>query len=177
MSSVSRIHFLIFSESGILTLFYGAVGERPRPYDILWPTLNRRDPGAGVLVVETTRTARPHESTKDPVALARGLQGARLDSAGSLSEYARQLLRSFSAPSFPHLAQMNGLDNAAERTPKGLSVALPNGPPPLRMEDREEEGPMTGCREAVEILTRNLKKGELSWLRPSLKLIKCHSVL
>jgi hypothetical protein len=32
---------------------------------------------------------------------------------------------------------------------------------------REDEGTLTGCREAVEILTRNLKKGELSQHCPS----------
>jgi hypothetical protein len=87
---------------------------------------------------------------------------------GDLQDYAQRLLTSFPDPlasgvrikipaeSISPVAQNgtwhgNGVGWNAEEEGRRLE----------REREREEEGSLTGCREAVEILTRNPKKGEV----------------
>jgi hypothetical protein len=60
-----------------------------------------------------------------------------------LQEYARRLLASF-----------------PEQGASGVRMNLPIEPLRSELErERQEEGSLTGCREAVELLTRNPRKG------------------
>lgn len=65
-----------------------------------------------------------------------------------LRDYARKLLGTFSDP---NLAD-NNVQISAVSSRDGLDVE--------RDREREEEGALNGCRQAVEILTRNPKKGQ-----------------
>lgn len=112
------------------------VGRAPRPYDLLWPLARRRNPKLVPTpsADEIVPSLGPHRAAVNPTAV-----GSFLD----LQEYGRRLL----AP----------LDES-KRNGDVQDLSMSTG-----IDDdlgREEEGSLTGCREAVEILTRNPKKGK-----------------
>jgi RAB6A-GEF complex partner protein 2 len=123
------------------------VDVRPGPYDLLWPVEHRRRPPVAVSVQESTSgSSRP----------ASNVPGAKAEP--SLGAYAMQLLSSQAVPNprSPPFLLGPGVGDREEdvfgRAETPLSAE--------HREDREETGGgLSGCREAVEILTRNMKKG------------------
>ncbi|KAF5376951.1 hypothetical protein D9615_007252 [Tricholomella constricta] len=143
------------------------VGRNPRPYDVLWPlskdanTLSRESQGK---VVEETgkMVKRLGKIPLVPSPLASSAIGGTYD---DLQDYARRLLTSFPEPGasgvriklpveaispVPQSATPMGAMDASWPTEDGKRLE--------REMERAEEGGMSGCREAVEILTRNPKK-------------------
>ncbi|KNZ75718.1 Retrograde Golgi transport protein RGP1 like protein [Termitomyces sp. J132] len=119
---------------------YGSVvvGRTPRPYDVLWPLSKGATAVQGKVVEETGKVV--NRAGKEPASAP--LTGTFDD----LRDYARRLLGSFPDPSA-----------------RGVRIKLPAeaiSPVPQEMEREMEraEGGLSGCREAVEILTRNPKK-------------------
>ena len=123
-------------------LSFLSVGRPQRPYDLLWPVAKRRDLAfdSGAKVIEKSISPPISSTTKLPQKF-----GTYVD----LQEYARRLLASLPGP---------GLDVEVERK-LPVEAFSPVRSDLERELEREQEGAMTGCREAVEILTRNPKKG------------------
>ncbi|KII86306.1 hypothetical protein PLICRDRAFT_56036 [Plicaturopsis crispa FD-325 SS-3] len=115
------------------------VGKQPTPYDLLWPVAKRKMPTPDGAVV-TENVGKKSKDTARPLP-------SSTDDFDRLQEYAHRLLEAFPEP---HAT--------------GVRMKLPaEAMSPLRGDlererEREEEGALTGCREAVEILTRNPKK-------------------
>jgi RAB6A-GEF complex partner protein 2 len=134
-----------------------SVDRPPQPYDLLWPVARRKEAGSQGKVTEldSLLPQRPKVPTLNRKShstilglLFHLLTPATIGETSSLDEvraYAYRLLRVAPAP-----------------RPAGLRVKIP---PDLvssgGSEDDEEEAAMPGCMEAVEILTRNPKKGDL----------------
>lgn len=134
-------------EIGLVNYLF-AVGRPQRPYDLLWPVAKRRtfavEPGAKV-TEEFGKDAKPPATVTSPTS-----PSPNFGTFEDLRDYARRLLTSFHNPAM-----------------KGVPTKLPASDLERELE-REVEGALTGCREAVEILTRNPKKGMyaiavLSW--------------
>jgi len=111
----------------------------PRPYDLLWPV------GRRGLSMETA----PRVVDGSPKGVMRDMSQPYGDSRSSddLREYGKRLLATFPGP---------------DATGAGRIKVPPEMISPLQADfEREREsdgGALTGCREAVEILTRNPKK-------------------
>lgn len=131
------------------------VGRIHRPYDLMWPVARRRmgdtTKGDGAKVSECTPTLKPPRKPYLPFSAPSSMVKASTQAGNSateiptdLREYAQRLLSSFPAPGGQ----------------SGIGFGREND------EEREDEdevngggGGLSGCREAVEILTRNPKKG------------------
>ncbi|KAG5636929.1 hypothetical protein H0H81_006362 [Sphagnurus paluster] len=142
------------------------VGRTPRPYDILWPlskAANTLSPESRGKVVEETgkMMKRLGKMPLVPTLGSSAISGTYDD----LQDYARRLLASFPEPGtrgvriklpveaispVPQSATANGFTDASWPAEDGRRLE--------REMERAEEGGMSGCREAVEILTRNPKK-------------------
>ncbi|GLB36773.1 putative rgp1-domain-containing protein [Lyophyllum shimeji] len=143
------------------------VGRTPRPYDVLWPlskgAITPSSESQGKVVEETGKSIKRFGKVPlVPSPLASSAIGGTFD---DLQDYARRLLTSFPEPGasgvriklpaeaispVPQSAAPNGAMDAAWPTEDGKRLE--------REMERAEEGGMSGCREAVEILTRNPKK-------------------
>ncbi|KZT24659.1 Rgp1-domain-containing protein [Neolentinus lepideus HHB14362 ss-1] len=115
---------------------YVSVHRPPCPYDLLWPVAKRKD-------VASLPQAKVTEESNEFLSTSRKsrMQG----SLDSVREYALRLMASY-----PNLLSP---EQGGHLTLGTLSPFHEN---PDR--EREPEGALTGCREAVEILTRNQKK-------------------
>lgn len=146
------------------------VGRTPRPYDLLWPVSKRIGPSLaesqGKVVEEAGgRTKDLGKSyPPSPITSAKGV-GETFD---DLQDYAQRLLTSFPDPSASGVRIKLPAESISPVVPNenwtggGLSGVGWNAEEEGRRLERErervEEGALTGCREAVEILTRNPKK-------------------
>ncbi|KDQ52969.1 hypothetical protein JAAARDRAFT_197762 [Jaapia argillacea MUCL 33604] len=126
-----------------------AVGRIPRPYDLMWPVAKRRDPVPLAKVLEIVGDSlHTKPDTSQSLVASPSISLPLADSYTELQQYARRLLASLPQP------ETNGLSAKAD-------VVQVLSPPRNELElerEREDEGGLTGCREAVEILTRNPKK-------------------
>lgn len=120
-----------------------SVQRPPCPYDLMWPvtTRNRHMSLAQAKVSEEDRRIEKGTSSgsSSKSRVAGSLEGVR--------EYALRLLSSFPDPRSPEL-EVDGT------LPVGALSPFAESPE----REREPEGSLRGCREAVEILTRNQKK-------------------
>lgn len=127
-------------------LIFILVGRPQRPYDLLWPMTKRPhlafDSGAKVI------EQQPEKSISPPISSMTKLS-QNFRTYVDLQDYARRLLASLPGP---------GVDGEAERK-LPVEAFSPVRSDLERELEKEQEGAMTGCREAVEILTRNPKKG------------------
>lgn len=119
-----------------------------RPYDLLWPVLQPPTKAQTARVSETTsrspvkwgaltRAASP----QSPPDIESGA-----DPAANLREYALRLLASLPDPS-------------GDRVKLPTSLEAMSHDRELQGHSSHGGGELTGCREAVEILTRNMRKG------------------
>ncbi|OBZ78729.1 hypothetical protein A0H81_00275 [Grifola frondosa] len=122
------------------------VGRPPTPYDLLWPVVSwkmrPRPPGK---VVEEQKTPLK-KLRKAPHISSPGIAFSESGTFEDMQEYARNLLASFPDPNT-----------------RGVRIKLPieaiqGGIKLDQVREREEQGSPTGCRQAVELLTRNPKK-------------------
>lgn len=135
------------------------MGKR-RPYDLLWPALHRPPKDIGARVTELGRTnaaganaaaaasGKAENSIKSVNATAPGAQQhQQADSLVDLKTYALQLLASLPAPSneAKRLQASAGVEASVPRTPRVVV-------------DNDDEPEPSSCREAVEILTRTMRK-------------------
>ncbi|CAA7266333.1 unnamed protein product [Cyclocybe aegerita] len=158
-----------------------SVSRSLRPYDILWPVSKRQDvgmPGTEAKVVESMPETQkgllqiprmPSSSSSPSLSSSNTLE--------SIRDYARSLLASLAdssegqsksdpeSPSSPLTndgAEANGRRNGntnGNGNAKRRSILRPEEMRRTESErEKEAEGGLTGCREAVEILTRNPKK-------------------
>ncbi|KAF8446407.1 Rgp1-domain-containing protein [Boletus edulis BED1] len=116
-----------------------AVGKVPRPYDLLWPM------GKRVLTMETAPKVMdgPLKGVTQVVSPCKDSSRSLED----LRDYGRRLLATFSDPDATDIGR--------------IKMPLEAISPAQSEFEREREGDggaLTGCREAVEILTRNPKK-------------------
>ena len=122
------------------------VGRPQRPYDLLWPIAKRRhlalDSGAKVI------DQQPEKSISSPISSMSKLS-QNFETYVDLQEYAQRLLASLPRPDV-------GVEVGRKLPVEAFSPVRSNIEREL---EREQEGALTGCREAVEILTRNPKKG------------------
>lgn len=170
-------------------LWYLVVGQTPRPYDLLWPVSKRIGPSLaesqGKVVEETGKKtkdlgnsflpSRTFFHVCIPTCVLIGCQTALLSSNGvvetfnDLQDYAQRLLTSFPDPTASGVRIKLPAESISPVTQNGnwhgngirgvVWNAEEEGRRLEREREREEEGALTGCREAVEILTRNPKKG------------------
>ncbi|KAF9463167.1 Rgp1-domain-containing protein [Collybia nuda] len=134
------------------------VGRTPRPYDLLWPVSARKIPlpdFQGKVVEGTVKSRKQLGKVPNTPSTIEG-------TFEDLQDYARRLLASFPEP---------GASGVRIKLPAESVSPVPQSGDALsrawqdedarrleREREREEEGGLTGCREAVEILTRNPKK-------------------
>lgn len=118
------------------------VGRPLVPYDLLWPVVSQRAPiPPGKVTEGSTKQKKPASLRVVPASLAKPWTYEDLQS------YARNLLASFPDPKAP-----------------GVRIRLPieaiqHGRGDLECELEDDLDSPAGCRQAVEVLTRNPKKG------------------
>ena len=121
------------------------VGRPLSPYNLLWPVLSQRGPVPPGKVIDGSPTAQKRDAPR-----ATPTTTPNLGTYDDLKEYARNLLASFPDPKAT-----------------GVRIKLPiEAIPSSRSGDSEHELEMdmdsaNGCRQAVEVLTRNPKKGRV----------------
>ncbi|KAH7908781.1 Rgp1-domain-containing protein [Hygrophoropsis aurantiaca] len=116
-----------------------SVGKPQRPYDLLWPVATRRkSPEATPKVIDSKS-----KSAKFPPSSSQVITPGSLD---DLRDYGQRLLATFPDP-----------DATGVRIKVPAEAVLPSQSD-LERGEEEEGGSLTGCREAVELLTRNPKK-------------------
>lgn len=139
------------------------VGRPPKPYDLLWPTSSWRTRGVQFLakVVEEPRPELMKPERTPPPGKA------SLSSATRFSLHIHRSLCAIGAPA-PNSGTFEGLQEYARNllaslhdpNTTGARIKLPIEAINLeRDREQEEAGGLSGCRQAVEILTRNPKKG------------------
>jgi RAB6A-GEF complex partner protein 2 len=149
LGRVSTLHPTVLN----LTSSALIVDTRPRPYDILWPVARRRAPPPSATVVEKASVSKTLRLPRTN-GTSSGTSTPFFDVG--LADYAAQLLttvvaaRSVDDSEPPSSVRSSSIDT--ER-----STNQTTGP-----EDDADADGAIGSREAVEILTRNLKKG---WTR------------
>lgn len=120
------------------------MGHPARPYDLLWPVARRI--GTPANSPAAPPTPAPQNDPKPIVEEHRGPTApaappSKAQQAGSIAELERYATRLLAATTSPSSGFPWGVGE------EGLSAAGGGG--------------LSGCREAVEVLTRNLKKGTL----------------
>ncbi|KAF7974927.1 hypothetical protein HWV62_10965 [Athelia sp. TMB] len=133
-----------------------AVGRVARPYDLLWPVARRRagGRGEGAVVVEGAGRVPPPPpvSAVSSASTSTLVSAAADDIPADLREYAQRLLMSVPAP--------GGAD----------AVGFGREHDEEREDDEDGDGGvLTGCREAVEILTRTPKKASYDVTKDGVK--------
>ncbi|EJF58478.1 Rgp1-domain-containing protein [Dichomitus squalens LYAD-421 SS1] len=129
-----------------------AVGRPLAPYNLLWPVVSQRGPIPPGKVIEGSTEQQRRTGLR-----AIPSSAAKLGTYEDLQGYARNLLASFPDP------QAKGV-----RIKLPLE-AIPNGD---RDPEREIEGDVnnpSGCRQAVEVLTRNPKKASYDVTKDGVK--------
>ncbi|KAH9836631.1 Rgp1-domain-containing protein [Rhodofomes roseus] len=115
-----------------------AVGRPPKPYDLLWPVSywKSKGPQSTAKVIEEPKqlSKKPESSSAAP--LRRDSRGGSLE---ELQDYATHLLSSLSDPDSRVKLPLEAIELERDR-------------------EREEAGGLSGCRQAVEIITRNPRK-------------------
>ncbi|TFY53662.1 hypothetical protein EVJ58_g9327, partial [Rhodofomes roseus] len=110
----------------------------PKPYDLLWPVSYWKSKGAQstAKVIEEPKqlSKKPESSSAAP--LRRDSRGGSLE---ELQDYATHLLSSLSDPDSRVKLPLEAIELERDR-------------------EREEAGGLSGCRQAVEIITRNPRK-------------------
>lgn len=158
-SSVSRVmkvpirvynnvfgQFLFNHDLTNLTLTRGFIVGRPqRPYDLLWPVAKRRH----MTLIHGAKVTEEKSKKMEVTLPSKISPPSNFGTYVDLQEYARRLLASLPEP-----------DAKGERTRFPVEAFSPDRSDLERELERDDDGVLTGCREAVEILTRNPKKGE-----------------
>ncbi|KAG8745444.1 hypothetical protein FRC10_007987 [Ceratobasidium sp. 414] len=122
-----------------------AVGQVPRPYDLMWPLARRREGAMLVGGVEEGKSRGLKEERGNP--LVHLPTNSTPSNKGKITRreleaYAKRLLA----------ANPGALSNGMSK----LQLQLPNGPATNTYED--DEGADMSCRDAVEVVTRHSKK-------------------
>jgi len=116
------------------------VGKQPRPYDLLWPVSFWKSRGAQCSAKVIEEPKHPLKAANQPI--PSGVPSKlKSETFEDLQTYARNLLSSF---------------RDHDPSASGVRIKLPLEALEL---EREEVGGLAGCRQAVEILTRNPRKG------------------
>ncbi|RPD58460.1 Rgp1-domain-containing protein [Lentinus tigrinus ALCF2SS1-6] len=119
-----------------------AVGRPLSPYNLLWPVVSRRGPIPPGKVTEGSK-----ESPKSTIPRAVPTLAPNLGTYEDLQEYSRNLLASFPDPKATGVRIKLPIESIPSTSNADLDSEL----------ERDMDNP-TGCREAVEVLTRNPKK-------------------
>ncbi|KAI0358916.1 Rgp1-domain-containing protein [Trametes cingulata] len=151
-----------------------SVGRPPRPYDMLWPVTSQRGPLPPGTVTEGSKDAQKHTDLRSaprpgqsrssafvpPAPILNGcVKGAsRPGSYEDLQQYARNLLASFPDPKATGVRIKLPIEAIQSSRSAGLDREL----------EDELDSP-TGCRQAVEILTRNPKKASYDVTKDGIK--------
>lgn len=114
-----------------------AVSATPRPYDLLWPVTRQRTTAEFAPKVVDGPLKDASGTNKGSAPLPTKVSSRPLD---EIREYGRQLLGTLDAGC------------TSDATPRSVGAG------DLEREIESENGSLTGCREAVEILTRNPRK-------------------
>ncbi|KAG9125759.1 hypothetical protein FRC07_006318 [Ceratobasidium sp. 392] len=116
-----------------------AVGQVPRPYDLMWPLARRRE---GAMLVGRVEEGKSGERDIGIVQISTSSTQPSKGkiTRGELEAYAKRLLAASPA---------NGMTN-------GMSKLQPHSPGGLA--DDDDEGTDMSCRDAVEVVTRHSKK-------------------
>ncbi|KAG2086672.1 Rgp1-domain-containing protein [Suillus cothurnatus] len=140
-----------------------SVSKPQRPYDLLLP-VRKHDGG------KVTDLGSPNGDAKKALSSSSSKSSPTTSPYGSLDDlraYGERLLETFPAEGSTGVRIKEPAESVPESVPSSSSSGLASGsgsqafPDPLRAFEREKEGgegELTGCREAVEILTRNPKK-------------------
>ncbi|KAI8983332.1 Rgp1-domain-containing protein [Trametes punicea] len=131
-----------------------SVGRPLRPYDMLWPVNSQRGPAPPGKVTEGST-----ESARRPSPLPTPRPGPQNPgSYEDLQEYARNLLASFPDPKATSVRIKLPIEAIQSSRSAGLDRQL----------EDDLDSP-TGCRQAVEILTRNPKKASYDVTKDGIK--------
>ncbi|KZT64024.1 Rgp1-domain-containing protein [Daedalea quercina L-15889] len=117
---------------------YVAVGRPPRPYDLLWPVSYWKSKGLKNSAKVIEEPSNPSKKI-DAASTAPSRREPRGGSFEELQEYARYLLSSLQDPDPRVKLPLEAIELERDR-------------------EREEAGGLSGCRQAVEIITRNPRK-------------------
>lgn len=145
------------------------VGRPPRPYDLLWPVARRKEKGAPGARVEEKREAGYGPPSKCIFSFAQRSNN-------------NETYISYDA-AFPYLPpKRTGAETFSNVEAYGRALLRPNEDESIEVDARrvvyereddgvdrsESHGRRHGCREAVEVLTRNPRKGVIEFFLPSL---------
>ncbi|KAF8879966.1 Rgp1-domain-containing protein [Infundibulicybe gibba] len=129
------------------------VAGKLRPYDLLWPV------GSEAKRTSLDTTGKVTETIKNPkLTNLTALPSSRDESLVDVQKYAQQLLGSLPLPSSAGANVKVPLPVLTPGTGAGYEEVERHTSMLDRAVEREDEGMLTGCREAVEILTRIPKK-------------------
>ncbi|KAG2342648.1 Rgp1-domain-containing protein [Suillus weaverae] len=130
-----------------------SVSTPQRPYDLLLPV---RKHDSGVVLDLGSAGA---DAKKDLSSASSNLSPTTspCDSLDDLRAYGERLLETFPAEGSTGVRIKEPVESVPENVPSSSGLASGSSDP-LRAFEGEREGELTGCREAVEILTRNPKK-------------------
>ncbi|KAG6894016.1 hypothetical protein C0992_007835, partial [Termitomyces sp. T32_za158] len=149
------------------------VGRTPRPYDVLWPlskSATAPPPETQGKVVEETKKV-VNRAGKSPIVPPQPASTPITGTFDDLQDYARRLLASFPDPGARGVRIKLPAESVSpvpqSASPCAAGFFIPGGvwaeegkrlERELEREMERAEGGLSGCREAVEILTRNPKK-------------------
>lgn len=140
-----------------------SVSRPQRPYDLLLPV--RKHDGGKVTYLDSA--SGDVKKDLSPSSSNPSLTTSPCGSLDDLRAYGERLLETFPAEGSTGVRIKEPAESVPENVPSSSSSGLASGSgsqavlDPLRAFEREKEGgegELTGCREAVEILTRNPKK-------------------
>ena len=126
------------------------MGRPLSPYNLLWPVASQRGPIPPGKVAEGSQESPKRTSLRAAPTLA-----PNLGTYEDLQEYSRNLLASFPDPKATGVRIKLPIESIPSTSSADLDSEL----------ERDLDSP-TGCRQAVEVLTRNPKKGVCfqSWI-------------
>jgi hypothetical protein len=132
-----------------------AVGKFPKPYDLLWPISKPPKPAknSGVKAAEVATLTKSMDQ-------GHGSPGKRSIPFMRRWVFTARLPGRYSCGSFSELQdyarKLSAVLTESDATEESVKQLVPRE---IDQELDREEGGLTGCREAVELLTRNPKKG------------------
>ncbi|OCH94164.1 Rgp1-domain-containing protein [Obba rivulosa] len=130
---------------------YISVGKPPSPYDLLWPLSSWKTKSTQPAATVAENALRKKDQS---------IPGSVSGTYEELRTYARGLLASFPDGSSSGIMPKHPIE-AVRSTPERIDVE--------REREREEAGGLTGCRQAVELLTRNPKKASYDVTKDGVK--------
>ena len=141
-----------------------SVGRGLMPYDLLWPVSSRLDAGTSDIEAKVVEEIRGTQKNRSCMSCGTPCFRFSVDefypvASPNLTDDTLESLQSYAMSLLATLPDAKGKSraDATDDSPSGTSERSRR----IEMDgELADEGGLTGCREAVELLTRNQRKGE-----------------